>query len=178
MEQSTKLLGGISYIVLIVFGILGVAATPFLEIISLIAVICLLIAFYRAGGELGRPDEKRDITIAIIAYIVALILLDFFAGGPDIVSWVLTIIGWILIVVGAWFWYQASVALTEAGGGSLFKPGGLLILIGAVVMIILGIIGIAAPSVGFLIVIAQIVMWIGFLLQAIAFFMAPGKALA
>lgn len=179
MEQSTKFLGGISYIVLIVFGILGATSSPFLEIISLIAVVCLLVAFYRAGGELGAAEVKRDMTIAIVTYIIASILLAFFAGTAGVIGWILAIIGWVLLLVAASSWYKASRALTEAGGGSLFKWGGLLILIALIVTVILNIIGLLAGGGSLILVeIAGIVQAIGFILQCIAFFMAPRKALA
>lgn len=179
MEQSTKLLGGISYIVLIVFDIVGGWAHP-LHIITLIAAICVLIAFIRGGNEVGRPEVKRDMITALVLYIVAACLFIFLVGsafaayflhheGHNAGAAVLGggvivggIIGWILFIVAAWFWYKASVPITEATGVGLYKAGGLLIFIGAITIVVFGI--------GFLI------MLIGEILQCIAFFTTPEKS--
>lgn len=174
MEQSTRLLGGISYIALIVFSIFS-GFMPFLGILSLIATICVLVAFIQGGNQVGRPDVKQNIIIGIVLYIVATILFVFIVGaglaaavaneaagvaalGTGLI--VAGLIGWILFIVGAWFWYKASAALGEGANVGLLKAGGLVIFIGAILTII---------GIGF------IVMWIGEILQAIAFFTAPEK---
>ncbi|MDN5865245.1 MAG: DUF996 domain-containing protein [Gammaproteobacteria bacterium] len=185
MEQSTKMLGGIAYIVMIVFSIFG-TFLPFLGIINLIAAICVLVAFIQAGNQVGRPDVKNNIIIAIVLYIVAAILLMFIvgaglaamfaAGDAETASEAASglaafgtgaliggIIAWILAIIGAWFWYKASSALTEATGEGLFKVGGLLLFIGAILLVVFGIGG--------------IVMLVGEILQAIAFFKVPEKGM-
>jgi uncharacterized membrane protein len=174
MENSTKLLGGISYIALIVFSVLS-SVSHFISILSLIAAICVLVAFIQAGNQLGRPDVKNDIIIAIVLYIIATVLFVFFVGaglaatlgtggagfgalGAGLIAGFF--IGWVLFIIGAWFWYRASAALSEGTNVGLFKIGGLIIFIGAILTII---------AVGF------IVMWIGEIIQAIAFFTTPEK---
>lgn len=176
MEQSTKLLGGISYIAIIVFSIFS-SFVPFIGILSLVAAICVLIAFIQGGNQVGRPDVKQNIIIGIVLYIVAKILFIFVVGaglaavvassngqgfaalGTGVI--VGGIIGWILFIVGAWFWYKASTALGEGSNTGLFKTGGLVIFIGAILTII---------GIGF------IVMWVGEILQATAFFTVPEKS--
>lgn len=178
MEQSTKLLGGISYIVLIVFDIVGGFAHP-LHIITLIASICVLIAFIRGGSEVGRPEVKRDIITALVLYIVAACLFIFLVGS-SVAAYVLHqhhhnmgaaaigagaiiggLIGWVLFIIAAWFWYKASVPLAEATGVGLYKTGGLLLFIGSITIVVFGL--------GFL------VMLIGEILQCVAFFTTPDK---
>ncbi|MGH8225327.1 MAG: DUF996 domain-containing protein [Gammaproteobacteria bacterium] len=174
MEQSTKLLGGISYIVLIVFGFVGIAAFP-LHLITLAAAICVLVAFIQGGNQLGRPEVKNNVITALVLYIVAVVLF-IFTVGLGLMTTIMTgglgavtfgagmiiggIIGWILAIVAAWFWYKASVALTEATGVSLYKIGGLLIFIGAILLIV----GIGV-----------ILIFVGEILQCIAFFSTPEK---
>lgn len=185
MEHSTRMLGGFAYIGLIVFSILSII--PYVGVLfwflSLGAAVCVLVAFVQAGNQLGRPDVKSSIVTAIVLYIIAVALFMFIVavGIAALIGAGLTnsgagaatgfaafgvsaliggIIGWILCIVAAWFWYKASRVLAEATGASLFQPGGLLLFIGAILLIV----GIGA-----------ILMFIGEILQAIAFFNAPEK---
>ncbi len=180
MEKSTKLLGGIGYIVLIVFGFVGSFAFP-LHIITLAAAICVLIAFIQGGNQLGQPAVKSNVIIALVLYIISAILFVFLVGG-SVTAYIFHhgdntgsallgagviiggIIGWILAIVAAWFWYKASVPLTEATGVGLYKVGGLLIFIGAILLIVFFIGG--------------IVILIGEILQCVAFFSTPEKNVA
>lgn len=177
MENTTKLLGGIGYIVLIVFGFLGGFVVP-LHVVTLAAAICVLIAFIRAGNELDRPEVKNSVITALVLYIVAAVLMIFLvgvgvaavvmhhgssaaAGGLGAGAIVGGIIGWILCIIAAWFWYKASVPLTEATGVSLFKIGGLLNFIGAILLVVFGL--------------GAILMLVGEILQCVGFFTAPEK---
>jgi uncharacterized membrane protein len=182
MEKNTKLLGGIAYIAMIVL-----AFIPFIKILSLAAAICVLIAFVQAGNQVGRPDVKTNIITAIVLYIVAMVLLwimaaigiagvvananhlshandadlsMLFAGiGGGMIA--VGIIGWVLSIIATWFWYKASVALTEGTGVNLFKVGGLLLFLGAILLIVFGI--------------GAIVMLVGEIIQCVAFFFSPEK---
>ncbi len=177
MEQSTKLLGGIAYLCMVVFAVWGSFYGP-ISVVSLIATICVLIAFVRGGNETGQPQVKNDIIIAVVLYIVAMILMVFLLGAGleammasdtyDVATLgagalIGGFVGWILFIVAAWFWYRASRGLTDGTGVGLFKIGGLLMFIGAILAII---------GIGF------ILSWIGELLQCIAFFTAPEKGVA
>lgn len=174
MEHNTKLLGGIAYIVLIAFSVLG-SFVPFAGIITLAAAICVVIAFINAGRELGRPAVKQNMIIALVLYIVGMIIILITVGtavfailaGGGISSAALGIgtilgglIGLVVLIAGAWFWYQASVPMAEATGVGLFKTGGLLIFIGAITTIL---------------VIGVVITLIGQILQCVAFFNAPEK---
>ena len=183
MEKTTKLLGGWGYLGVVAGGFLGFLVGPFSGIITLAGMICVLIAFFRAGNELNQPDVKRDIIIAIVLNIVAYILM-FFVIGAAIAAVVLhrhdanisanaaaaafgagTIITglvcWALIIIGSWYWYKASKTLTDATGVGTYKTGGLLIFIGSITIIVFGI--------GFL------VTWVGEIIQTVAFFSTPEK---
>ncbi|HEX7338916.1 MAG TPA: DUF996 domain-containing protein [Rhodanobacteraceae bacterium] len=171
MEHSTKMLGGIGYIVLIAFAIFG-SFLPFAGLISLAAAICVMIAFIQAGNQLHRPTIKNDIIIAVVLYIVSAVLLLFVVGAGLIgllasgghgaglaalgASAIIGgLIAWVLSIVSSWFWYKASTSLAEATGTPMFKTGGLLMFIGAILLVI---------GIGF------ILMLIGQILQTIAFF--------
>lgn len=171
MEKATKLLGGWGYIALIVGSFLGRLSFIF-HLVALAGIICLLIAFFRAGKELSQPKIQTNIIIAIVLYIVASLLLIFMVGSAifsavhglsALTSGVIIggLIAWILWIVGAWFWYQASIPLADGTGTSLYKTGGLLIFIGAITIIVFGL--------GF------IVMLIGEIMQTVAFFTTTEK---
>lgn len=184
MEKTTKQLGGWGYLGVVVGGFLGFLVGPFSGLITLAGMICVLIAFYRAGNELNQPDIKRDITIAIVLNIIAYVLV-FFVVGAAIAAAVLHghnadmsgnnvaaaafgagtiitgLICWALIIIGSWYWYKASRALTDATGVGTYKTGGLLIFIGSITVIVFGI--------GFL------VTWVGEIIQTVAFFSTPEK---
>ncbi|MGB9430177.1 MAG: DUF996 domain-containing protein [Gammaproteobacteria bacterium] len=175
MEKATKLLGGWGYIALIVGSFLG-SLTFIFHLIALAGIICVLIAFFRASKELNQPKIQANIIIAIVLYIAASLLFIFLVGsailalahgtgtgmaaftGGAIIS---GLIAWVLWIVGAWFWYQASIPLTDGTGVSLYKTGGLLIFIGAITAIVFGI--------------GLIVMLIGEIMQTVAFFTTTGK---
>lgn len=174
MEKATKLLGGWGYIGLIVGSVLGHFGI-ILNLLALAGLICVLIAFFRASKELSQPKIQSNITAAVILYIVAYLLLIFLVGaavlslmhgsgtgmaafgGGALLS---GLIAWVLWIVGAWFWYQASVPMADATGVSLYKTGGLLIFIGAITVIIF---------------IGVIIMLIGWIMQTVAFFTTTEK---
>ena len=175
MEKATKLLGGWGYILFIVGGFLG-PLTFIFHLVGLAGIICVLIAFFRASKELGQPKIQSNIIIAIVLYIVAALLFIFlvssavlallhgsgvgaaaFTGGAIISG----LIAWILWIIGAWFWYQASIPLAEGTGVSLYKTGGLLIFIGAITLIVFGL--------------GAIVLLIGEIIQTVAFFTTTEK---
>lgn len=175
MEKTTKLLGGWGYILLIAGSVLG-SLTFVFHLVGLAGCICLLIAFYRASNELGQRKIWRNILVAIVLYIVASLLVIFvvgsalmaaFHGGAAGTSAFTSgaigggLIAWVLWMIGAWFWYQASIPLSESTGVGLYKTGGLLIFIGAITVIVFGL--------------GAIVMLIGEIMQTVAFFTTSEK---
>ncbi|MGH8280037.1 MAG: DUF996 domain-containing protein [Gammaproteobacteria bacterium] len=176
MEKSTKLLGGWGYILLIVGGFLG-PLTFIFHFVGLAGIICLLIAFYQASKQLDRPKIWSNILVGIILEVVAFLLLIFMVGSAFLAAFhggaaftmgaidsgaiIGGLIAWILWMVAAWFWYQASIPLAEATGISLYKTGGLLIFIGAITAIVFGL--------------GLIVMLIGEIMQTVAFFTTTEK---
>lgn len=176
MEHNTRMLGGISYIVLLAASVLG-SFVPLVGLISLAAGICVVVAFIKAGTELGKPQVKSGIITALILNIVAGIILMFVMGAAIVAilgasggqpdpselmsafgggSLIGMLVCWILWMIGGWFWFQAGAGIAEATGTPLFKTGGLLIFIGAITVIVFGLGG--------------IVMLIGEILQCVAFF--------
>ncbi|HYW75690.1 MAG TPA: DUF996 domain-containing protein [Gammaproteobacteria bacterium] len=178
MEKTTKLLGGWGYIALIVGGFLGFMLGPFSGFVTLAGMVCVLIAFFRAGNELNLPSVKRDIVIAIVLNIVAYVLFVFIVGAA-VAALVLHmrhtgdmdtgaaaafgagtilagLIGWVLTIIGSWYWYKASQALTDGTGVDTYKTGGLLIFIGSITIIVFGL--------------GALVIWVGEIIQAVAFF--------
>lgn len=175
MEKTTKLLGGWGYILLIAGSVLG-SLTFVFHLVGLAGCICLLIAFYRASKEISQPKVWRNILVAIVLYIVASLLVIFvvgsalmaaFHGGAAGTSAFTSgaigggLIAWVLWMIGAWFWYQASIPLSESTGVGLYKTGGLLIFIGAITVIVFGL--------------GAIVMLIGEIMQTVAFFTTSEK---
>lgn len=175
MEKSTKLIGAWGYVALVVSGILGGFA-PFVHVVTLAGAILVLVAFVRAGGELGRPEIRTNAIIALVFDIVAAILFIFLVGagvtaallhhgremrGALFGTGVLVggLLGWFLMIIGSWFWYKASVPLAEGTGVSLYKTGGLVIFIGAITIVVFGL--------------GAIAMLIGEILQTVAFFTTP-----
>lgn len=181
MEKTTKQLGAWGYLAVVAGGFLGFILGPFSGLITLAGLVCVLMAFFRAGNEFNLPEIKRDIVIAIVLNIVAYILV-FFVVGSAIMAAVMHhpngnpaanaaaaafgagtvitgLICWALIIVGSWYWYRASRTLADATSVGAYKTGGLLIFIGSITIIIFGI--------GFL------VTWIGEIIQTVAFFSTP-----
>lgn len=175
MEKATKLLGGWGYIGLMVGSFLG-PLTLIFHLVALAGIICVLIAFYRAGSELNQPKIRSNITVAVVLYVVATLLFIFLVGSAVLAALQGTsaglaafaggallsgLIAWVVWMVAAWFWYQASIPLAAGTGVDLYKTGGLLIFIGAITTIIFGL--------GF------IVMLIGEIMQTVAFFTTAEK---
>lgn len=179
MEKSTKLMGAWGYIALIVGSITG-GFFPLIKLLALAGAIIVLIAYVRASNELGRPEIRTNAIIALVIDVVAVVLIIFLLGA-GIATAVLHhrghempgalfgtsaiiggLVGWILAIVGSWFWYKASVPLAEGTGVDLYKTGGLLIFIGAITIVVFGL--------------GAIVMLIGEILQTVAFFSTPENA--
>ncbi|HET7267335.1 MAG TPA: DUF996 domain-containing protein [Oleiagrimonas sp.] len=173
MEHNTKMLGGISCIALVVFSVLG-SFIPFVGVLTLIAGICLLVAFFMAGNQLHRSDVKNNVIISIVLSIVGTIVLlmvmgasfaavlsgtDTGLGAFGATAIIGGIICWIIFIIGSWFWYKASVGIAEGSNTPLFKTGGLVLFIGTILLVVFGI--------------GAIVMLVGQIMQAIAFFNAP-----
>lgn len=113
----------------------------------------VLIAYFKASDELGEPEIKNNTLKAIIAGIIGIIV--FIAGGGTMMltmisamregegmhfggaSFLVMVIAWVLLLVASWFWYRANTILSEKTGVGLFKSGGLLMFIGAVLMIVM-----------------------------------------
>lgn len=179
MQHGTKMLGGISCIALVAFSILG-SFIPFVGVFTLIAGIVLLVAFFMAGSQLGRSDIKRNLIICIVLNVGVAVVFMFAMGATMIVlmsaggstgldgfgalgatALIGGILCWLTLIASNWFWYKASVGLAEGSNTPLFQTGGLVMFIGAILLIVFGLGAIAILA--------------GQIMQAIAFFNAPER---
>ncbi|RLJ70343.1 putative membrane protein [Hydrogenivirga caldilitoris] len=152
MSKQTKQLGGWGLVGALVASILS-AAIPFIGILALVGWILAVIAYIKASEELGEPEIKANVIKAIVAGVVALVV--FILGGGTMAAGMLSqmregggmhmggtgllimVVAWVIGLVAAWFWYKANSYMTEKTQVGLFKTGGLLMFVGAVLAIIL-----------------------------------------
>ncbi len=173
MSKQTKQLGSWGLVVALVASLLS-AVIPFAGIIVLAGWIAAIVGYFKASDELGEPEIKGNVVKALIAGVIA--FLVFFLGGGTMVAgmvsqmregggmhfggtgFLLMVVAWIIGLVAAWFWYKANSLLAERTGVNLFKTGGLLMFVGAVLTVIL---------------IGGIVSLIGEILLIVAWFSVP-----
>jgi uncharacterized membrane protein len=146
-------------------------------LLALVGSVLVLVALFRAGGELRRPDIGRSVTISVavavgagivFALMVGSAAVSLFHGGnhtPGAGFGVGVIVGglltWALFIAAAWFWYQAMIGMSEGSGVALFKTSGLIYFIGVCTLVVFGL--------GFIGVL------IGQVLQIVAFFSVPDE---
>ncbi len=109
----------------------------------------------------------------IVAGVLALLVVLFSGGmmmagimsgsgktgmGMGGTSFVLLLVAWVLALVASWFWYRANALLSEKTGVGLFKTGGLVMFIGALLAVI---------------VIGGLVSLVGEILLIVAWFSVP-----
>ncbi len=152
MSKQTKQLGSWGLVVALVGSILG-AVIPFVGILALVGWIMAVIAYFKASDELGEPEIKGNVIKAIIAGVIALVV--FILGGGTMVvgmvsqmregggmhfggmGFLVMVVAWLIGLTASWFWYRANSYMTDKTGVGLFKTGGLLMFVGAVLAIIM-----------------------------------------
>lgn len=175
MTRSTKLLGGVAYVAMIVLYFFSIVvielyyfsfATPFaylFMVVGLVAALCAMVAFVRAGSQLSRPDVIHNAVAGAILYLLAGgLVIGLFAtslsrllekggaglGGLGAIALVVAVLCWLLVVVAAGFWYQAARGLAEATRERRFRTGSLLVFVGSIFSVVLvGLIGVIAGSI-------------------------------
>jgi uncharacterized membrane protein len=186
--ETSKNLGGVGAILLVVGALAGFAygAAGVLDLVGLILVLIAMKGFadhYHEGGIFNNALYgviTAIIGVAAFAAVVVVAILNVIATGIDITdpnSWTArftdfssfwnqfssVVIGivaalvvlFVLFVIAFVFFRKSLNTLAEKSGVGMFRTAGLLMLIGAVLTIIL---------------VGILVIWIGFILLAVAFF--------
>ncbi len=171
MSKQTKQLGGIGLILALVASVFGVFI-PFAGIVALIGWILTVVAYVKASDEYSEPAIKSNAIKAVVLGIVAVVLFALasgsivaslaagFGGYEDVglglggAGIAMLLVGWVLTLIASWFWYKANVSMAEKSSVGLFKTGGLLMFVGAILSVIL--IG------GFISLIGQILLIVAF----------------
>lgn len=167
--REAKILGGVGAILSLV----GVVIPKVGWLISIIGFVLLYLGYKKISDAVGKPEITSSIIIAIILGIVSSLIIAFGVGstilgvfsvmrsgrgGLVALGIILFIVAWLLAIFSYYFYRKALDTTNEATNVSSFKTAGLLMFIGAILMIIV---------VGFIVII------IGRIFEIIAFFSLP-----
>lgn len=161
--RSVKIMGGIGAILsLVVF-------VPFL---SLPGLVLVLFALKKISDETKRRTIFKDFLIGVIFTIVAVLLVflvrvftslsaadEGFEGFELEAFFFAFLLCWVVLVIGASFIKMSFEAVADVTGEYKFATAGKLIFWGAVLLIVYFLGG--------------IVLWIGGIIEAVAFFSLP-----
>ncbi|MDE2148908.1 MAG: DUF996 domain-containing protein [Gammaproteobacteria bacterium] len=176
MSNTTKMLGGWGWVAALVLGFFGWLLPGLGGILSIAGLVCVFIAMMRAGRELNRLEITNKLIVALVLSVVSGVVFTFFVGASLIallanhgnaagvtgfgLGMILGgLMAWAAYIGASWFWYQACVAIGDAGNAPMLKTGGLLSFIGALTVVVFGIGG--------------LIGLVGGILQAVGFFTAP-----
>ncbi len=167
--KDAKILGGVGAILTLVGGFVPKIGW----IISIIGFVLLYLGYKKISEASGRSEIMSSFIIAVVLAIVASIIIAFGGissfmgifsiarggrGGLVALAIILFILAWILSIVGYYFYKRVLDITNEVTNVTYFKTGGLLIFIGAILMIVV---------VGFVLIL------IGRIFEIIAFFSLP-----
>ncbi len=166
--REAKILGGIGSIL----SLLGFV--PEIGwLISIIGFVLLYLGYKKISDAVGKPEIISSFIIAFILAIVSSIIIAFGGvsaifgvftmmgrakGGLFVLGIILFIVSWIIAIAAYYFYRKALVITNEMTNVSSFKTAGLLMFIGAILMIVV---------VGFVVIV------IGKVFEIIAFFSLP-----
>jgi uncharacterized membrane protein len=197
--ETSKILGGIGAILMFI-GVIPVVSSY--GVIELIGLILVMVALYNLASYYAEGGIFNNALYGVIAGIVGVVVavgvvvlavltslreflyaifpswngdwtalsgltpdpsnISLEAIGPFLAGIFATlIILWVFAIIATFFARRSLVSLSAKSGVGLFSTAGLLLLIGAVLIIALGI--------------GLLLMWIGALLLAIAFFQLKPK---
>ncbi len=179
--STQKIFGGIGIIILNVSAILLILLSEIDELVDLLDIlntagfILLLISQCQLSYILGKPIIFRKVLIGLILSVVGILAIAFAFGiiadktdvvseldsGTLITSIIAFIIGYVITLLGFYFYKEAYDILAQAIAHNLFKIAGLLMFIGAITIILFGL--------GLLLII------VGEIILAVAFFTAPNE---
>ena len=167
--KEAKIIGGVGAILSLV----GSFVPKIGWIISIVGFVLLYLGYKKISEASGRSEIMSSFIIAVVLAIIAAVIIAFGGissimgifsitrggrGGLVALGIILFILAWILSIVGYYFYKRVLDTTTEVTNVSYFKTGGLLIFIGAILMIIV---------VGFILIL------IGRIFEIIAFFSLP-----
>ncbi len=149
MSKQTKQLGSWGLIVALVASLLG-SVVPFASVVALAGWVVALIGYIKASEELGEPRIRGNIIKMVILSVAAMVIFmlgvmmggSMMMGGERFVpagnfGFLMMVVAWLSILGASWFWYKANTLLYEKTNIKLFKTGGLLMFVGAILAIIL-----------------------------------------
>ncbi|MGB9749754.1 MAG: DUF996 domain-containing protein [Caldisericia bacterium] len=164
--KEAKIMGGVGSILTLLGFVPKVG-----WIVSIVGFVLLYLAIKKISEAVTRSEILSDFIKAIVLSIVSLIIL-IFGGGATLfgiitlmrsgfgLGIILFILGWIVAIMGSYFYYQALSKLGESTNVTNFKTAGLLIFIGYILLII----GIGA-----------IIVLVGKIFEIVSFFSLPDK---
>ena len=163
MNSNVKILGGLGALFL-VFSFI-----PYLGmVLGLAGLILLILAVKQFADKEGRGEVfstfLRGILVSIVGSAIGGVILlagigSAAAGNSQSLSWLISGIGGVIVyassVYGNYYIKQAFEKVALLTGNTLFAWAGKLLFWGAVLVIVL---------------VGSIVMWVGWILTAVAFF--------
>ena len=168
MDSNVKILGGLGSLFIVLSFIPYVGA-----VLGLAGLILLIIAVKQFAEKEGRGEVfstfLRGILVSIIGDIIGGVILfagigSAAAGNSGALSYLITGIGGVIIyaasVYGNYYIKKAYEEIALITGNTLFAWAGKLLFWGALLVIIL---------------VGSIVMWVGWILSAVAFFTTEEK---
>jgi uncharacterized membrane protein len=173
--STQKMLGGISYILMLLSwmsGIIGILS-------SLVGVVLWFISMYQLSNILRKPSIFKKVLIffilgiagSVIAFAFGLMaLIPLLVSPKDEAGAILglglgvvfaIVVAYATLVVSFYFYKEAYDILAQATAHNLFKIGGLLIFIGVITIILFGL--------GLLLIV------VGEIVLVVAYFTAPNE---
>jgi len=149
--REAKIMGGVGSI-LTLLGFIPTIGW----VLSIVGLILLYLSIKKISEAVTRTEILSDFTKAIIFSIVSVIFFAFGGGATFFgifslikggsgfaLAIILFIIGWIIAIIGSYFYYQALSKTGESTKINTFRTAGLLIFIGNILLIIFvgGIVG-------------------------------------
>lgn len=170
--KNAKILGGVGAILM--FGILFKRFGSFLTIVG---VILTLIALKEISDKFKKPEIFSNYLVAFILHIVSTLLIIFSAVSAilslafifsfrwgfhlGIGTIILLLFVYAIMVVSGYFVKKSFEGVADATGVSYFRTAGLLIFIGAILLI--------------LFLLGGIVALVGYVFEIVAFFSLPDQ---
>ena len=168
MNSNVKILGGLGALFLVLSFIPYIGA-----VLGIAGLVLLILAIKQFAESEARSDVfsvfLKGILVSIIGSIIGMVILfagfgSAAAGNSGAMSWLITGVGGLIVyassVYGNYYVKQAFEEIALITGNTLFGWAGKLLFWGAILVIVL---------------VGSIVMWVGWILTAVAFFTTEEK---